>query len=190
MKFLVLYSSIEGQTRKIAEAIASHLEALRHTVMLSETNQLGFADPGVGDGIILCAPVHSAHYPSPFIHYVRGWAPVLNDMPSAFISVSLSIASSDIAEQEEARNYGTALSSETGWIPKAVLNCAGALKYSEYDYFKKWMLKRISATEDGPIDARRDYELTNWSAVKTFVNEFIQSIAIGTFAKTDHSQQQ
>lgn len=184
MKFLVLYSSIEGQTRKIAEAVASHLETYQHSVMLSDANQVGSADPGVGDAVILCAPVHGGQYPAPLIHYVRNWAQVLNDMPSAFISVSLSIASSDVTEQREAKGYAVAFSKETGWNPSATLNCAGALKYSEYDYFKKWMLKRIAAIEGGPVDTRQDYELTNWTAVKSFIDSFIQSAASKETAKT------
>ncbi|MBA8880984.1 flavodoxin domain-containing protein [Phyllobacterium myrsinacearum] len=176
MKFVVLYSSIEGQTRKIAEAVASHLQSQQHTVMISDANQIGFADPGVGDAIILCAPVHGGHYPAPFVHFVHDWAQVLNDIPTAFISVSLSIASADVDEQQEARSYPGGISEETGWSPSAILNCAGALKYSEYDYFKKWMLKRIAATEGGPIDTSRDYELTNWTEVKSFIDTFVGSI--------------
>lgn len=183
MKFLVLYSSIEGQTRKIAEAIASHLEAQQHSVLLSDANQVGFADPGVGDAIILCAPVHGGQYPAAFVHYVRNWAQVLNDTPSAFISVSLSIASADLGEQREAKSYPEEFSKETGWLPSATLNCAGALKYSEYDYFKKWMLKRIAAVEGGPVDTRQDYELTNWTAVKSFIDSFVQAVSSKETAK-------
>jgi menaquinone-dependent protoporphyrinogen oxidase len=172
MNFLVLYSTIEGQTRKIAEAVSSHLETLGHIVMLTDANQIGFVDPGTSDGAILCAPVHIGRYPSPFVHYVHDWSTVLNDMPSAFISVSLSIASADEEEMSEARNYPVKLSNETGWQPRSVLNCAGALKYTEYDFFKRWMLKRIAASEGGPTDAKHDYEFTNWIEVKRFVDDF------------------
>lgn len=177
MNFLVLYSTIEGQTRKIAEAVSSHLESRGNMVMLTDANQIGFADPGTSDGVILCAPVHIGHYPSPFVHYVHSWSEVLNDMPSAFISVSLSIASAYDDEKTEARNYPSQLSDETGWRPRSVLHCAGALKYTQYDFFKRWMLKRIAASEDGPIDTKHDFELTNWTEVKNFVDDFSQGIA-------------
>lgn len=176
MKFLVLYSTIEGQTRKIAEAIASRIESTGHFVELTDANQVGSADPGNGDGAILCAPVHTGHYPAPFVNYVQNWRSVLNDIPTAFVSVSLSIASTDEAEKAEARNYPVTLSEQTGWKPNSVLNCAGALKYSEYDFFKRWMLKRIAAAEGGPIDARKDYELTNWTDVKRFVDDFLNEL--------------
>ncbi len=176
MKFLVLYSTVEGQTRKIAEAVASHIETLGHFVELTDTNQVGFADPGTGDGAILCAPVHIGRYPSAFVHFLQNWKSILNNIPTAFISVSLSIASTDEAEKAEARAYPVTLCEQTGWKPKTVLHCAGALKYSEYDFFKRWMLKRIAAAENGPIDARQDYELTNWTEVKRFVDDFINDI--------------
>jgi menaquinone-dependent protoporphyrinogen oxidase len=147
MNFLVLYSTIEGQTRKIAEAVASHLETQGHMVMLTDANQVGFTDPGTSDGAILCAPVHIGRYPTPFVHFVRDWREVLNEMPVAFVSVSLSIASADEEEKTEARNYPVQLSDETGWKPGSVLHCAGALKYTQYDFFKRWMLKAIAAAE-------------------------------------------
>jgi menaquinone-dependent protoporphyrinogen oxidase len=177
MNFLVLYSTIEGQTQKIAEAVSSHLETLGHMVILTDANQVGFADPGTSNAAILCAPVHIGRYPSPFVHYVHDWSAVLNDMPSAFISVSLSIASADEEEKTEARSYPVKLSDETGWKPRSVLHCAGALKYTEYDFFKRWMLKRIAAAEGGSTDAKHDYELTNWIEVKHFVDDFTQELA-------------
>lgn len=183
MNFLVFYSTIEGQTRKIAEAVASHLETQGHMVMLTDANQIGFVDPGTSDGAILCAPVHIGRYPSPFVHYVHDWSTVLNAMPSAFISVSLSIASADGEEKTEARNYPVKLSDESGWRPRSVLNCAGALKYTEYDFFKRWMLKRIVAAEGGPTDAKRDYELTNWIDVKRFTDDFTHELTSANSAE-------
>ena len=63
MNFLVLYSTIEGQTRKIAEAVASHLETQGHMVLLTDANQVGFADPGTSEGAILCASLPVAICP-------------------------------------------------------------------------------------------------------------------------------
>jgi menaquinone-dependent protoporphyrinogen oxidase len=96
--------------------------------------------------------------------------------------VSLSIASADEEEKTEARNYPVKLSDATGWKPRSVLNCTGALKYTEYDFFKRWMLKRIVAAEGGPTDTKHDYELTNWTEVKRFVDDFTQSLAAPTSA--------
>ena len=56
------------------------------------------------------------------------------------------------------------------------LHCAGALKYTQYDFFKRWMLKRIAAAEGGPIDTKHDYELTNWTEIKCFVDDFSQGL--------------
>lgn len=176
MNFLVLYSTIEGQTRKIAEAVASHLEAQNHMVVLTDANQIGFVDPGTSAAAILCAPVHIGRYPAAFVHFVRDWCEVLNEMPVAFVSVSLAIASTDEEEKTEARNYPVQLSDETGWKPRSVLHRAGALKYTQYDFFKRWMLKRIAAAEGGPVDTKHDYEITNWAEVKCFVDDFLQGL--------------
>ncbi len=127
------------------------------------------------DGVILCAPIHTGHYPSYFTDFVRREIDWLNTIPSAFVSVTLSIVSDDPDEREEAARFPTALAVETGWEPSAVHNAAGALRYTEYDFFKRWMLKRLAGRHKAPTDTANDYELTDWAALETFAVQFIES---------------
>ena len=46
-------------------------------------------------------------------------------------------------------------------------------KYVEYDFFKRWMLRRIAEKEGGPVDTWRDHELTDWVALEGFVRTFL-----------------
>lgn len=54
---------------------------------------------------------------------------------------------------------------------------AGALKYTEYDYFKRLIMKMISKKEGGATDTSQDYEYTKWDEVTKFVNEFANKIS-------------
>jgi menaquinone-dependent protoporphyrinogen oxidase len=172
MRILILYATVEGQTRKIAKTIAERLEHGGHVVTLVEANQVGYVDPGWGDAAVLCAPIHVGHYPTPFVHFVKNWRDELNSTPSAFVSVSLAAASDSADERAEAARFPRKLAADTGWEPAFVHNCAGALRYTEYDFFKQWMMKRISASEHRPTDTSKDYEYTDWNALGAFIDGF------------------
>ena len=49
---------------------------------------------------------------------------------------------------------------------------AGALRYTHYNWLKRWMMKRIVTKAGGNTDTSRDYEYTDWAAVRAFADEF------------------
>jgi menaquinone-dependent protoporphyrinogen oxidase len=49
---------------------------------------------------------------------------------------------------------------------------AGALKYTQYDFFKRLIMKMIAKREGQTTDTSKDYEYTDWNAVKKFTLEF------------------
>lgn len=184
MRILILYATVEGQTRKIARTIADQLERGGHVVTLVEASQLGYVDPGWGDAAILCAPVHIGHYPTPLVHFATNWKDVLNSTPSAFVSVSLAAASDDPDERAEAAEFPKKLFVASGWQPAFVHDCAGALRYTEYDFFKQWMMKRIAAKEGGPTDTAKDHEFTDWKALAKFIDGFVAEARKSSPAKS------
>lgn len=173
MRVLVFYATVEGQTQKIANFIAGKLEKTSHEIIVTDANQLGFVGAGTYDATIMCAPIHMGSYPTPFVHFVEEWKDALNSKPSAFISVSLAVASKDEGERKEAEEPAAELFQKTDWKPKAILHCAGALRYTSYDFFKRWMMKRLASKEDGPVDTSQDYELTDWAEIEAFVMRFL-----------------
>lgn len=173
MTVLIGYMSIEGQTRKIAEAIATDIEARgERAALLNIGSDADFAlvRPNAA---ILCAPIHSGRYPQPFFDFVSQEKDWLNSVPSAFVSVSLSIISDDPEEQAEAKRCADTLIAETGWTPGLTHQAAGALRFTEYDFFKRWMVKRVVAREKRPEGSVHDYEFTDWSALNSFVDDFL-----------------
>lgn len=172
MKILIAYTSIEGQTRKIAEVIADRIEERGNSAALM--NIAGMAEFSLErpDAVILCAPIHAGRYPTPFTDFVHREKDWLNGLPSAFVSVSLSIHSEHADERREAENYPEALKAETGWQPLMHHNAAGALRFTEYDFFKRWMMKRIAEKEGAASNGKQDIEFTDWAALAAFVDQF------------------
>ena len=173
MIILVAFASIEGQSEKIANRIGEWIEAGGHKAVMANLAQPGFQIPAGVDAAVLCAPIHGGRYPQTMIRFVQDWKADLSGIPSALVTVSLAIASQDEEERSEARAYPERMVAETGWAPPTRHNAAGALKYLEYDFFKRWMLRRIAESEGGPLDTTKDHELTDWKSLQSFAQAFI-----------------
>ena len=49
----------------------------------------------------------------------------------------------------------------------------GALAYSRYGRFTRWIIRRIARSKNLGTDTSRDYEYTDWRAVDAFARHFI-----------------
>jgi menaquinone-dependent protoporphyrinogen oxidase len=178
MNILIAYATVEGQTRKIASVAAEFFENRGWQVALQNTAGMMEFILNRPDAALLLAPVHAGRYPTPFTHFVRQEAEWLNSIPSAFVSVSLSIASDVAEERQEGEDYPTGLLAETGWQPLAIHNAGGALRLAEYDFFKRWMVRRLArnAPDASTAGGKGDREFTDWAALELFCSEFANEI--------------
>ena len=62
--------------------------------------------------------------------------------------------------------------SEAGWHPSVIKIVAGALPYTRYNWFKRWLMRRIVAKAGGDTDTSRDYEYTDWVDLRAFAQQF------------------
>jgi menaquinone-dependent protoporphyrinogen oxidase len=173
MKYFIAYATIEGQTKKIAETIAATIEKGGDMVLIMNISDMFEFTLEQPDGVILCAPIHAGHYPSTFADFTHRETDWLNAVPSAFVSVSLSIVSDTEEDRVEARGIADRLVAESGWTPSMIHHAGGALRYIEYDFFKRWMAKRLADSRGAPIDSSRDYEFTDWAALAAFTADFV-----------------
>lgn len=173
MIVLVGYVSIEGQTRKIAEAIAAQVEKSGDRAVLFNVMSMAEYALERPEAAILCAPIHGGRYPAPFVDFVRREKDWLNSVPSAFVSVSLFIRSEYEDERDEATHFPDAMLSDTGWAPGHIHHAAGAFRFSEYDFFKRWMMKRMAEHENVAREGKGDVEFTDWAALDAFVGRFV-----------------
>ncbi len=179
MHFVLLYASIEGQTRKIVRHIEDHLKERHHsTIVMDTTDDEAELDLTDVDGVVACAPVHAGAFPNSLVRALSREHTALMAFPGAFVSVSLAVASKDKSEVDEIEKIVHDLSETTGWWPVMKHHAAGALKYLEYDYFKRWIMKRIAKKSAGPIDTSQDYEFTDWDALDRFIDQFCHDLPL------------
>ena len=168
----VFYVTTEGHTRTIAEQVAS---TLRQQGFDSEARELS---PGTRvdwpdvRAVVMGASIHIGRHQKAAVDFARHEAVHLNARPSAFFSVSLSAGSRNPAEVDAARELAENFVRAAGWKPQRVRCFAGKLAYSQYGFLKRQALRFIAWREGAPTDTRRDYEFTDWAAVRQFALDF------------------
>ncbi len=172
---LILYATREGQTAKIALYASAVAREAGYAVDVLACDKL--PDQFTLDryrAAIVAASVHAGQHEHCARDFVRAHRPALETLPSAFLSVSLSAAGGE-PQHRDAELVAQQFLSETGWRPARTLTVAGALKYREYNPLLRLVIRRISRRAGGPTDTSRDYELTDWTALKEFMLAFLES---------------
>lgn len=163
----VFFATTEGQTRRIAEYIAA---VLRDRGVASRALAVTAPEAARLDwtrirAVALGASLHGGTHQPEAAAFVRQHAGTLSARPSVFFSVSLGAASRDAAERAAARRLADAFPPGCGWTPSRIYSVAGRLAYTQYGFFKRWLLKQIARKEGAPTDTSRDYDLTDWNVV-------------------------
>ena len=166
--FLILYGTGEGQTAKIADRIATTISERGH-----ESRAIDVRDRPNSvtleeyDAVVVGASIHVGKHQDAVRDFVTDNRDALSGMPTAFFQVSLSSATEE--KREEAAGYVESFVTETGWHPDRIGQFGGALRFSEYGFLKRLMMKRIA--NDLLAEARKptgDIEFTDWDAVDAF----------------------
>jgi menaquinone-dependent protoporphyrinogen oxidase len=178
---LILYGTTEGQTSKIASFLAARLRALGSEVqVLNALDARDDLDLSRLDAVILAASLHTGRYQAAVEHFAKTHHEQLNAMLSAFVSVSLSTAGDDEDDVQGLAHCVEDLQRTTGWQPRFVHHAAGAFRYTQYDFFKRWALKYIAWRKGGPTDTSQDWELTDWEALSSFADSLVTQMKPGS----------
>jgi menaquinone-dependent protoporphyrinogen oxidase len=185
-RILVVYGTKYGQTEKIARYIGNRLlEAKRALTLMNGDAVPRELSLDAFDGVIVGASIIVGKHQRSIRSFVREHRDVINTLPSAFFSVSGSAASKSETGRNEATRMLSAFLSETGWRPRLTRTIGGAMAFRRYNPLVRWMMKRISAKEGGPIDTSRDHELTDWTQVDRFVDDFVSLLPQRTDSHLD-----
>jgi menaquinone-dependent protoporphyrinogen oxidase len=175
-RILVLFASTHGQTRRIAERIAA---TLREHGLETETHDVSTAPDGLSpksfDGVLIGASVHAGHHQQAAVDYARHHHSLLNSLPCALFSVSLTAADDDDEAREATRKYLDDLLDDTGWQPTLSECFAGAILYSHYGVFERTLI-RLIMRQKGHGDVKWDQEFTDWEAVDRFARDFASAV--------------
>ncbi|USD25827.1 flavodoxin domain-containing protein [Flagellimonas marinaquae] len=175
MKVLIIYGTVEGQTRKIARFMEEVLQENGMQVTIANAVEEP-PSPDSFDVVLIGSSIHINNYNTLIKNYVEQHIDILNKKPSVFFSVSMAIASNIKEEHEEVAKVAQEFLEETHWNAKTIWHIAGALRYTQYNYFKKLIMRSIAKKEGGSVDTTKDHEYTDWNQVKEMTLNFINRL--------------
>lgn len=175
-KIVIVYASTDGQTAKIASRIGETLRSRGCPVELADVRGGAPSLKDIGAAIV-AGSLRFGHYQRDLEFFTRRNRVALDRVPNAFVSVSLSAARPSPRSQAEVQHSIDRFIQTTGWTPQRRAAFAGAITWSRYGLGTKLMLLLLLKMLKSPeTDTSRDYELTDWAAVKQFAEEFEASL--------------
>ena len=178
MKILILYGTTEGQTRKIAGFITERVSKQGHEAMAFDASHVpGLIDIHDFDGVVVAASLHLGRFQPSVVDFVRRHVSTIDRKPNAFVSVSLAAISVDQDEIEGLQACVEHFIEQTRWTPGHLHQAAGAFRFTEYDFFRRWALKYIAHQHGIPVEPGKDREFTDWTALEEFLDQFIAGAA-------------
>jgi menaquinone-dependent protoporphyrinogen oxidase len=176
MRILICYATTEGQTRKIADFVADLVTKSGHEPAVFDATVVSELEPARSGAAILTGSVHIGRYQTALVHRIHQWRDALNAMPSAFISVSMAAASEDSHDRAEVDELCQKMLQAAGWRPTMTLHAAGAIRFSQYDFFKRMVMRLLARQMGRHVDPHGDNEYTDWDSVRRFVEAFLATL--------------
>ena len=177
-RVLILYGTSEGQTVSISEYIAEVVRDHGHEAETLDIKILpgGFALDGY-EPVIVGASIHMGQHEEYVRDFVNRNREALERIPSAFYSVSLTAREHTEEPRAQTKEYVEKFARETGWHSDMAGIFGGALRYTQYGFVKRHLMKKISKDRgSADTDTSRDYEYTNWNDVRHFAEEFLEEL--------------
>jgi menaquinone-dependent protoporphyrinogen oxidase len=173
LKILIIFASHYGQTRSIAERIATRLRACGHDVDLVDAAQAPDDLPAPEDygAVVLGSRIEVGRHAAGVRQYMRAHADDLRELPTAFFSVCM--AATNPSAGADPNGYLDTLFKELGWKPTRAVALAGGLPYRKYGWLTRFIMKRISKAAGHTTDTSKNHEFTDWKRVDAFADEIV-----------------
>ncbi len=168
-KSLIIYSSTDGQTKKICEKILENV-VKKSSVNLVSINEALNINIENYEKIIIGASIRYGRYNSLVLKFVNNNLNILQKKNCAFFSVNV-VARKDNKNTPETNPYIRKFFARTDWKPNLVSVFAGKVDYPNYNFINKMIIRFIMFITKGPTDTSISYEFTNWDKVKLFADE-------------------
>ncbi|MCR3755651.1 MAG: protoporphyrinogen oxidase [Sodalis sp. Psp] len=173
MKTLILYSSHDGQTYKIARTIATHLTYYCECDVVDLRLTRDYKGLKKYQRIVLGAAIRYNHFGTEVDRFITQQLDWLHSIPSAFYSVNLTARKPE-KRTPETNTYTRKFLAKTPWRPDLCTVFAGALCYPRYCRLDQMMIQLIMRITGGETDLTKEVEYTDWQQVSTFANNLAQ----------------
>ena len=162
----IIYSSVDGQTKKISEALLHQFQ--QHHVEATLFNIEDFREEVTNfDLLLIGASVRYGKHNVKVREFVLQNKINLARITTAFFSVNL-VARKEEKNSPHTNPYLLKFLKEVNWHPDLSAVFAGKLDYKAYSFLDRLMIKLIMKFTDGPTRTDTAIEYTDWSRVRAY----------------------
>lgn len=166
-RILILYSTTDGQTRRICERLQRVVEAQGHQVTLADVEAGPDPDLQPYDKLVIGARIRHGRHSPRVAEFINRHRAVLEGKPSAFFSVNI-VARKPDKNRPETNPYVRKFLRQVSWRPTAAAVFAGKLDYPKYGFWDRTIIRFIMWMTRGPTDPATVVEFTDWQQVEAF----------------------
>jgi len=171
-RFLIAYSTVDGQTLTICQRLQQVLEASACTVELLDLATGPAGDLARFDTVVIGASVRYGKHRPEVYHFIESHRDTLDCKPSAFFSVNV-VARKAGKDRPETNPYVLAFRRQTSWQPSVVGGFVGKIDYPRYRFMDREVIRFIMWLTHGPTDPTTCTEFTDWAAVEGFAQRLL-----------------
>jgi menaquinone-dependent protoporphyrinogen oxidase len=164
---LIVYSTTDGQTRKICERLRALIEQQSHRVALVAVAEAADGDLAAYDKIVVGASIRYGRHRRQAVDFMQRNAALLNSKPGAFFSVNV-VARKPDKNQPHTNPYVRKLLRRLAWRPGQAAVFAGKIDYPRYGILDRQVIRFIMWLTNGPTDPGAVVEFTDWREVEAF----------------------
>ena len=163
---IIIYSTIDGQTKKICEKIISTSYQNKSIDMCSVEDVTTFNLNDYSKIIVGASIRYGKHSPKIY-QFVDNNIGILREKFTAFFTVNV-VARKKNKNTPETNPYMKKFLELSNWEPTILGVFAGRIDYPSYKFIDKQMIRLIMFITKGPTDTSREYEFTDWDEVEKF----------------------
>ena len=165
---LLIFSSVDGHTKKICNRIKSKLENSHTTIQ--DLNEVSSIDLDKYDHITIGASIRYGKHRPELYNFIDNNFSTLQIKKSAFFTVNI-VARKPEKNSPETNPYMKKFLKLSKWRPDVLEVFAGRLEYPKYKFIDKYMIRFIMWITNGPTDISGTYEFTDWDKVDEFAKK-------------------
>lgn len=170
MNSLIIYSSTDGQTKKICESIKDN-SVNKSSYEVISLNDAFYKEIEKYDQIIIGASIRYGRHSPKVYEFIKNNKNILENKKTAFFSVNV-VARKPEKSTPETNPYIRKFLKKSSWQPKKVEVFAGKIDYPRLGFINRNVIRLIMLITKGPTDIKNTYEFTDWQKVKKFTTEF------------------
>jgi len=168
----IIYSTVDGQTKKICDYIVDLLDQKQIKAKLYSIDEFN-ANINDFSILIIGASIRYGKHNEKITKFILDHRDSLDKIKTGFFSVNL-VARKQDKNLPDTNPYLIKFIKQIKWKPNVLDVFAGKLDYKAYPFFDRIMIKLIMKMTKGPTKTDEAIEYTDWYRVEEFSSKVLK----------------